>query len=169
VISLCSQEELPDFFVENMSFLMGICSYLLDDISKPLTLKKTVVRLINLYSKNFQEDFEAHSNGFFEKIWNLIEKAALNPKENSKLTASIIKYLHTMVNVPDLAHVFKTHMEYLFKNLLIPNIMVEEEDIEEFEDEPENYIKQDLEESDIETSMKFELNFREKKLSELPS
>lgn len=35
--------------------------------------------------------------------------------------------------------------------IIIPNISITEEDIEEYECEPQNYIKNDLEESDVET------------------
>jgi len=35
--------------------------------------------------------------------------------------------------------------------IIIPNISITEEDVEEYECEPQNYIKSDLEESDVET------------------
>ena len=39
----------------------------------------------------------------------------------------------------------------LFQLIIIPNISITEEDVEEYEFEPETYIKNDLEESDTDT------------------
>lgn len=42
-------------------------------------------------------------------------------------------------------------MLQLFTLLIVPNISITEDDLEEYEMEPEQYIKNDLEESDTET------------------
>jgi hypothetical protein len=39
----------------------------------------------------------------------------------------------------------------LFDYVIIPNISITNDDIEEYEDEPETYIRNDLEESDTDT------------------
>ena len=39
----------------------------------------------------------------------------------------------------------------LFQLIVLPNISITEEDIEEYNDEPETYIRNDLEESDTDT------------------
>ena len=39
----------------------------------------------------------------------------------------------------------------LFSLLIVPNISINEDDIEEYEGEPEQYVRNDLEESDTET------------------
>jgi hypothetical protein len=46
---------------------------------------------------------------------------------------------------------FRTNLIPLFQNVIIPNISINEDDIDEFNDEPETYIKNDLEESDTDT------------------
>jgi len=42
-------------------------------------------------------------------------------------------------------------LSLLFNVLVLPNISITEEDIDEYEDDPQAYIKNDLEESDQET------------------
>jgi len=56
-----------------------------------------------------------------------------------------------MANQPQLHEFFKSNMMPLFSLIVIPNIALTEQDIEEYEDEPETFIKNDLEESDQET------------------
>lgn len=56
-----------------------------------------------------------------------------------------------MASYPDLASFFKTNMLSIFTLLILPNISITEDDIDEYENEPESYVKNDLEESDTET------------------
>lgn len=56
-----------------------------------------------------------------------------------------------MAAFPDLADFYKQNMMSLFTILIVPNISITEDDIEEYETEPETYVKNDLEESDTET------------------
>jgi hypothetical protein len=56
-----------------------------------------------------------------------------------------------MSNYPDLSGFFKENMMSLFTLIIIPNISITEDDLEEYEFEPDTYVKNDLEESDTET------------------
>jgi hypothetical protein len=56
-----------------------------------------------------------------------------------------------MSNYPDLSAFFKDNMMTLFTLIIIPNISITEDDLEEYEFEPDTYVKNDLEESDTET------------------
>ncbi len=56
-----------------------------------------------------------------------------------------------MSTYPDLTDFFKTNMLALFQLLIVPNISITEDDLEEYEMEPEQYVRNDLEESDTET------------------
>ena len=56
-----------------------------------------------------------------------------------------------MANMALLADFFKANMLPIFHNIVIPNITLTEDDIDEYNDEPEKYIQNDLEESDTES------------------
>jgi hypothetical protein len=56
-----------------------------------------------------------------------------------------------MSSYPDLHEFFKTNMISLFGLIVVPNISITDDDLEEYEMEPESYIRNDLEESDTET------------------
>lgn len=72
-------------------------------------------------------------------------------KQNEKLVQVVIRYLSEMSTFPDLVEFFRGIMLQLFTLLIVPNISITEDDLEEYEMEPEQYIKNDLEESDTET------------------
>ena len=56
-----------------------------------------------------------------------------------------------MSNYPDLGAFYKQNMLNLFTLLIVPNISITGDDLEEYEFEPDTYVKNDLEESDTET------------------
>lgn len=63
----------------------------------------------------------------------------------------MIRYLAEMATFNELADFFKVNMIQLFSILIVPNISINEDDMEEYEFEPESYVRNDLEESDTET------------------
>lgn len=56
-----------------------------------------------------------------------------------------------MSNYPDLGVFYKQNMLNLFTLLIVPNISITNDDLEEYEFEPDTYVRNDLEESDTET------------------
>ena len=81
----------------------------------------------------------------------VLNKWALASKQNERLIQNLIKYLSEMSNYPDLSMFFKENMMNLFTLIIVPNISITEDDLEEYEFEPDTYVKNDLEESDSET------------------
>lgn len=79
--SILSQEELPDFYEENLQTIMGGCQFILNqDYPKfqqvPVEIIKArgkVVSLIHCYNFKFGEYFQAYTDPMFESIWQLIE------------------------------------------------------------------------------------------------
>jgi len=72
-------------------------------------------------------------------------------KQNEKLIQVVIKYLSEMSSFQNLHPFFKANMLQLFTLLIVPNISITADDFEEYEYEPETYVRNDLEESDSET------------------
>ena len=110
------------------------------------------VRLIHLYQFKFAEYFQNYSQFFFQKIWGMVTQGQVGAsKQNEKLVQVVIRYLSEMSTFPDLGEFFKSNMLQLFTLLIVPNISITEDDLEEYDMEPESYVKNDLEESDTET------------------
>ena len=58
-------------------------------------------------------------------------------KQNEKLVQVVIKYLSEMSTFPDLGEFFRGIMLQLFTLLIVPNISITDDDLEEYEMEPE--------------------------------
>jgi len=77
--SILSQEELPDFYEENLEQISQVCIYILDadfaqlrspqDCQRLFKARAKVVRLVQLYQFKFSEYFESKQDVFFQKIW----------------------------------------------------------------------------------------------------
>jgi len=55
------------------------------------------------------------------------------------------------INLPNLSEFICKHLKLIFALLVLPFISITQEDVDEYECEPETYIKNDLEESDADT------------------
>ena len=72
-----------------------------------------------------------------------------------------------MSNYPDLGEFYKQNMLNLFTLLIVPNISITDDDLEEYEFEPDTYVKNDLEESDTETRRRQCMKFDAKQIQNL--
>jgi hypothetical protein len=94
VQSILSQEELPDFYEENLDTLAGILTWVLEvdftfEGRTPEELVKCrskAISLVQLYQSKFLEHFSKYSHFFFEKIWQMVLNKWVNAsKLNEKL------------------------------------------------------------------------------------
>jgi Cse1 len=105
-----------------------------------------------MYQFKFNEFFSSYSQTFFERIWGMVcNKQVPAVKQNEKLIQAVIRYLSEMSTYTELGDFFKTNMMSLFSLLIVPNISLTHDDMEEYEYEPESFVRNDLEESDTET------------------
>ena len=72
-------------------------------------------------------------------------------RECERLVFAIVRYLGEAAGLPNYRDFIKGNLAHLFQVLVIPNISLTQQDIDEYEDEPQQFLKNDLEESDAET------------------
>ena len=60
-------------------------------------------------------------------------------------------YLNEVAGISTFADYFQSNMLQIFTSIIIPNISITEDDLEEYEFEPEKFIQNDLKESDTES------------------
>ena len=119
-----------------------------------------VVSLIYCYNFKFGEFFQKYTDPMFQSIWQLIENKKVQPtKQSEKLVRVVVKYMGEMTKQPNKAAFIKTNLSKVFDILILPNISLNQEDIDEYEDDPDAYIRNDLEESDIETKRRHCMKF----------
>ncbi|XP_078362373.1 exportin-2-like isoform X2 [Oculina patagonica] len=157
-------QDLPEHFEENMEKWMKNFLILLTTDSKQLQLEETdetgpldliksqVCDNVALYAQKYDEDFENYLPKFVEAIWQLLVSTEKLAKHDI-VVSNAIGFLASASE--------RNHYKYLFEkqetlksiceNVVVPNIEFREEDEEVFEDNPEEYIRRDIEGSDVDT------------------
>ena len=119
-----------------------------------------VVRLVHLYQFKFAEDFQNYGEHFFKEIWDIVAQNRMTTgRECERLIQATIRYLGECAQLPNFAEFLKNNLLVMFQVLVLPNISVTQEDIDEYEDEPQAYIRADLEETDNETRKRHCMKF----------
>ncbi len=158
--------DLPEFFEDNMKewmtgFLQAIryksnMPQLLGDEENPgivHKLQKNVCMVLTLYSTKYDEEFSAYLDGFVQGVWQLLTEAlAANLMKHDAIVAHGVAFLSAVANG---AHhkLFGNGdiMKSICEKIVIPCMMLRKQDVELFEDDPLEYVRQDIEGSDLDT------------------
>lgn len=162
--SILSQEELPDFYEEQLPAITGVCLFILSqdypklqEVPEEITKARgKVVSLVYLYTFKFGEYFGQYQDPMFQAIWQMIVGNKVQPnKQCEKLVKITVKYLGEMANQKSKEDFYKMNLIKIFDTLILPNISITADDMDEYEDDPDAYIRNDLEESDVETRRRY--------------
>ena len=119
-----------------------------------------MVRLAHLYQFKFGEHFEKYQDVYFQKVWEIVANNKLSAdRECERLVFAVVRYLGEAAGLPNYRDFIKSNLQLLFQVLVIPNISLTQQDIDEYEDEPHVYLRNDLEESDSETRRRHCMKF----------
>lgn len=111
-----------------------------------------VIRLVTLYQSKFLEYFKGYQDKFFQVVWGLVAQNRISVgKESERLVFSLLRYLGDCSSISNYQDFMRQNLQAIFTALILPNIALTQQDVDEYEDEPDVYIKNDLEESDSET------------------
>ncbi|PSN33093.1 Exportin-2 [Blattella germanica] len=157
-------QDLPEFFEDNMKIWMENFHVLLTADVKCLQtsdeeepglleqLKSQVCDNIALYAQKYDEEFQPYLPSFVTSVWNLLVTTGLEPKYDM-LVSNALQFLATVAD--------RSHYRYLFEDVnvlssicekvIIPNMDFRASDEELFEDNAEEYIRRDIEGSDVDT------------------
>ncbi|XP_012275464.1 exportin-2 isoform X2 [Orussus abietinus] len=157
-------QDLPEFFEDNISTWMTHFHTLLttdvpllrtvDDEEAGVIeqLKSQVCDNVGLYAQKYDEEFKLYLPQFVTAIWNLLTSTGQQPKFDS-LVSNALQFLSTVADRTQYRHLFEdpTTLGSICEKVIIPNMEFRESDNELFEDNPEEYIRRDIEGSDVDT------------------
>jgi len=115
-------------------------------------LKSQICDNVALYAQKYDEEFQPFLPGFVTDIWNLLTSTGLQLKYDL-LVSNSLRFLTTVASRPHYRKLFEdqTILASICEKVIIPNIHFREVDEELFEDNPEEYMRRDIEGSDVET------------------
>lgn len=157
-------QDLPEHFEENMEKWMKNFLILLTTDSKQLQVEDTeeagpldliksqICDNVALYAQKYDEDFENYLPKFVEAIWNLLVSTEKTAKHDIVIS-NAIGFLASAAERNQYKYLFEKQetLESICANVVLPNVEFREEDEEVFEDNPEEYIRRDIEGSDVDT------------------
>ena len=172
-----SCQDLPPIFEDNLAEVTSLLHKYLtyqnpllatddDSESGPLEFVKAgICEVITLYMQKYEDAFGELCKPFITSTWNLL--TTIGPE--TKFDILVSKALHFLTAVASQdkhAATFNddTTLGQVVEKVVLPNISLRESDIEQFEDEPIEYIRRDLEGSDADTRRRAATDFLRKLL-----
>lgn len=165
-------QDLPEFFEDNLNPLFEVVhKYLIyknplfedpdDDEAGPLEhLRTSICELLQLYTFRYEEVFAPLLPKFVETTWNLLTTTGPQSKYEI-LISKALSFLTYVAKVPRHAQMFASEeaLEQIIRNVILPNITLQESDEEMFEDDPIEFTRRDLEGSDSDTRRRAATDF----------
>ncbi|KAF2896616.1 hypothetical protein ILUMI_09559 [Ignelater luminosus] len=157
-------QDLPEFFEDNMSIWMSNFHVLLTSDVKSLAtgdeeeagvmeqLKSQVCDNVALYAQKYDEEFQPYLPQFVTDIWSLLVSTGMQPKYDL-LVSNALQFLSSVGERAHYRNLFEDNnvLNSICEKVVIPNMEFRPSDEELFEDNPEEYIRRDIEGSDVGT------------------
>ncbi|CAF1018808.1 unnamed protein product [Rotaria sp. Silwood1] len=164
-------QELPEHFEDNitiyMTHFLTLLSYdnlnlhsknndpgILDQV------KTEICRAVALYADNYSDEFKPYAQEFALAIWSLLTRLNLSSSYD-ELISTAMKFLSTLAARSHHCSMFvgDDTLKIVCEQVILPNLFLRETDVEEFEDNPEEYIRKDIEKSDSATRRRAACDF----------
>ncbi|XVE77293.1 hypothetical protein DITRI_Ditri13aG0050800 [Diplodiscus trichospermus] len=155
-------QELPEFFEDHMREWMGeFRKYLTtnypslessaDGLALVDELRAAVCDNISLYMEKNEEEFQGYLNDFASAVWSLLTNVSLSSSRD-KLAVTAMKFLTTVsTSVHHSLFANEGVIPQICQSIVIPNVQLRDEDEELFEMNYVEFIRRDMEGSDLDT------------------
>ncbi|KAG8653447.1 exportin-2 [Manihot esculenta] len=155
-------QELPEFFEDNMDKWMNeFKKYLTttypalessaDGLAVVDDLRAAVCENISLYMEKNEEEFKGYVEGFALAIWTLLANVSQSSSRD-RLAVTAIKFLTTVsMSVQHVLFSNEGVIPQICQSIVIPNVRLRDEDEELFEMNYIEFIRRDMEGSDLDT------------------
>ncbi|KAL5021450.1 hypothetical protein ScPMuIL_000605 [Solemya velum] len=165
-------QDIPEHFEDNMATwmahfltLLGVDNKLLetDDHEEAGLLEQVKSQIcdnVALYAQKYDEEFSSHLPSFVTAIWNLLVTTGQQVKYDL-LVSNAIQFLASVAERPSYKNLFDdpATLANICENVIVPNMQFRTADEELFEDNPEEYIRRDIEGSDVDTRRRSACDF----------
>ena len=158
-------QELPDQFAEESlrPWMKHLHSLLVtdnklmetddDEEAGPLELiKSQICAIAGMFAQKYDEDFAEFLPNFVQSVWSLLVTTDTKPKHDL-LVSTAIEFLASVIERPTYKSLFEDEnmLRNICQNVIVPNMQFRESDEELFDDNPDEYLRRDLEGSDVGT------------------
>lgn len=159
-----NSQDLPEFFEDNMETWMNgyhellttdvPCLHTGDDEEAGIMeqLRSQICDNLGLYAQKYDEEFGTYMQRFVTDVWELLVSTGIQTKYDS-LVSNALHFLSIVAARNHYRQLFEDPrvLASICEKVIIPNMDFRTSDEELFEDNAEEYIRRDIEGSDIET------------------
>lgn len=156
-------QELAEFFEDHINIwmqkfldLMSVQKAVLqtDDDEPGLLeqLKTQICENVSLYASKYEEEFQPFMGSFVQAIYELLRTTGQQTKYDLLVSAAM-KFVTTAADRGNNKALFELPgvLDTLCTAIIVPNMQFRDSDEEMFEDNPEEFIRRDIEGSDVDT------------------
>ncbi|RDD37617.1 Exportin-2 [Trichoplax sp. H2] len=157
-------QDIPEFFEDNMKTWMDSFLFLLttsfpklqtksDDIAGPIEIVRSqICDSVTLYAQKYDEEFQSYLPAFVTAVWTLLTNTGMLAKYDL-LVSNAIQFLTSVCERENYKGLFheESVLRSICEKVVIPNMQFRDIDEENFEFNPEEYIRKDIEGSDVDT------------------
>lgn len=155
-ISLNGQD-IPQQFDDTLKSWMSLLNFLLNFVSPVLTddtllflLKSKVLKCLTLYAQKYDEDFEPYVKEFCTSVWDLLARAS-GFSQYDRFVSACLEYFRVVTFKPQIAELIHGNLNVMFSNLILPNMVISEEEEDLAESSPMEFVKMFLEDANEDT------------------
>lgn len=157
--SLVSQD-LPEYFEDHLTpWMNGFLQLLSLNVDSQQSgageytvidkLKAEICCIVTLYAQRYEEEIKPHMQNLITSIWGLLVHTGQETRYDS-MVCSALDFLTAICQRAQYEDMFTAEnvLKTIAMDVAVRNLMLREDDIEQFEDEPLEYIKKDIEGTD---------------------
>ncbi|CAL2030080.1 unnamed protein product [Caenorhabditis brenneri] len=160
--SLCSQD-IPEYFEDHLNDWMPHFLQLVQieaptqtsSAGEPTTLdelKHEICEIFTLYSQRYEEEIAPYVPDIISAVWRLLETTGPDTRYDTMVCAAL-----EFLSMVSQRQYYESHftgegvLRTLAENVCVQNLLLRQQDMELFEDEPLDYMKRDIEGTDVGT------------------
>ena len=174
-------QDFPEFFEDHLQEWINI---LIDTVLFPnknsnmnninknlfdiaIKLKAKTLKNINYYYYNYYEDVENYIQQFSSSVWTVMCTCKINDNF-SKLMKELLDYFKCGFQMRRMNNLNMEQLNKIIEKIILPNMTMSEKEIEDFLDNPIEFLKVEFEEYDMSSNKYFSINLLQLIISNYP-
>lgn len=157
-------QDFPEYFEDHLrEWIEILCNCIRFKCEVPalydefIALKTKTLKSINLYFSNYFDDITDYYTQFYPLIWDL-NFLAQKSDSYSRFTKELLQFYGSNIQYQRIKNLKPEDINTMIQNLILPNLKMSDNEKEEFEDNPVNFLKSELQEADLESNKYYAIN-----------
>ena len=123
-----------------------------------LKVKAKTLKNINLYYSNYYEDIEKYAQELYSSVWTLMCKNKIIKDNYSKLMKELLDFFKSGFQMGKINNLNMEQLNQIFEYIILPNLSMSQQEIEDFQENPVEFLKIEFEEYDMNSNKYYSIN-----------